>query len=181
MKNTVLARRYAKALFAVAKEEDTVADYAGKLNDLAAVYRSEPSVRDGLVNPMYPLEARAKVMAYLAEQAAASKIMANFLNLLVHKKRADILPDIAEAYQGMVDDDQNVCKGMVRSASALDDKLQAKVKATLEKITGKTVILSTEVDPSILGGIVAQVGDLVLDGSLKTQLSELKESITGRN
>ena len=81
----------------------------------------------------------------------------------------------------MVDADQNVCKGKVRSAIALDDTLQEKVKATLEKITGKTVILSTEVDPSILGGIVAQVGDLVLDGSLKTQLSELKESITGRD
>ncbi len=180
MKNTVLARRYAKALFMVGKEEDTVTDYAGKLNELAEVYRDEPAVRDGIVNPMYPLEARSKVMAYLAEQAGASATLTNFLNLLVQKKRADIIADIAEAYQDMVDEDQNVCKGKVRSAIALDDTLQAKVKATLEKLTGKTVILSTEVDPSILGGIVAQVGDLVLDGSLKTQLSELKESITGR-
>jgi len=181
VKNTVLARRYAKALFEVAKEENTVTDYAGKLADLAEVYRSEPAVRDGLVNPMYPIEARSKVMAYLAKQADASKILTNFLQLLVQKKRADIIADIAEAYQNMVDEDQNVCKGKVRSAIALDEALQKKVKATLEKITGKTVILSTEVDPSIIGGIVAQVGDLVLDGSLKTQLSELKESITGRN
>jgi len=181
VKNTVLARRYAKALFSVAKEENTVADYAGKLNDLAGVYGSEPAVRDGLINPMYPLEARLQVMAYLAEQAGASQILKNFLNLLVQKKRADIIADIAEAYQDMVDEDQNVCKGKVRSAIALDEELQAKVKATLEKITGKTVILSTEVDSSIIGGIVAQVGDLVLDGSLKTQLGALKESITGRD
>jgi len=180
VKNSVLARRYAKALFMVAKEENTVADYAGKLNELSEVYRSEPVVQDGLVNPMYPLEARSKVMTYLAEQVGASATLANFLKLLVQKKRAGIIADIAEAYQDMVDADQNVCKGKLRSAIALDDTLQEKVKATLEKITGKTVILSTEVDPSILGGIVAQVGDLVLDGSLKTQLSELKESITGR-
>jgi len=181
VKNTVLARRYAKALFMVAKEENTVADYAGKLNGLAEVYNSEPSVRDGLINPMYPMEARSKVMSYLAGQADASKILGNFLQLLVQKKRADIIADIAEAYQDMVDEDQNICKGKVRSATALDDALEEKVKTTLQKITGKTVILSTEVDPSILGGIVAQVGDLVLDGSLKTQLSEMKESITGRN
>jgi F-type H+-transporting ATPase subunit delta len=181
VKNTVLARRYSKALFAVAKEENTVTEYAGKLSDLAEVYLSEPAVRDGLVNPMYPMEVRSKVMAYLAEEASASPILTNFLKLLVQKKRADIIADIAEAYQDMVDEDQNVCKGKVMSAIALDDALQEKVKATLEKITGKTVILSTEIDPSILGGIVAQVGDLVLDGSLKTQLNELKESITGRN
>ena len=79
----------------------------------------------------------------------------------------------------MVDADRNVCQGTVVSATALSAELQAKVQATLEKITSKTVALKAEVDPSIIGGIIAKVGDLVLDGSIRTQLAGLKESIKG--
>jgi len=181
MKNTVLAKRYARALFIVAKEEDAVDAFSEGLAAIAEVYNAEEAVRDGIGNPMYPVEARAKVMDYLADQMDASQIMRNFLQLLIEKKRATALPDIAESFQAMVDDDRNVCKGMVTTAVDLDSELSDQVKAALEKITGKTVILSSKVDPSILGGMVAQVGDVVLDGSLKTQLNSLKESITGRD
>ena len=70
-------------------------------------------------------------------------------------------------------------KGSVVSALALEEDLLNKVKETLEKLTGKDVELSTEVDPSIIGGVIAKVGDLVLDGSLRTQLADLNESIKG--
>ena len=66
-------------------------------------------------------------------------------------------------------------------AIELDASLLAKIQATLEKITGNQVILETEVDSSIIGGVIAKVGDLVLDGSIKTQLNGLKESIKGRD
>lgn len=180
MKNSVLARRYAKALFMVGMEENAVDQFASGLNELAQVFVETPEVRDALCNPMYPLEVRAKVMAYLAEQLAASQVLTNFLNLLVQKKRAAVLPQIAEAFQDMVHADRNVCMGTVITATGMDEALVDEVKATLERITGKTVMLTAQVDPSILGGIVAKVGDLVLDGSLKTQLTDLKESITGR-
>jgi F-type H+-transporting ATPase subunit delta len=69
----------------------------------------------------------------------------------------------------------------VVSATALSAELGARVKATLEKITGKQVVLTTAIDPSIIGGMVAKVGDLVLDGSIKSQLAGLQESIKGSN
>ena len=179
MKNTVLAKRYAKALFMVASEEDALDAFSGNLNILADLIRATPEIGDALVNPMYPMEAKGKVMEHLIQYINASQIMANFLQLLVQKKRAGILPEIAEVFQALVNEKRNICKGKVITALALEEDLLVKVKDTLEKLTGKKVELVTEVDPSVMGGIIAKVGDLVLDGSLRTQLTDLKESIKG--
>ncbi|WP_028582066.1 F0F1 ATP synthase subunit delta [Desulfogranum japonicum] len=181
MRNTILARRYAKALFSLGKEQGKIDNYSEILNAIASLYDdSAANVGDALTNPLYPLDARQKVMAKIAESVKADTLMTGFLNLLVDKKRAGILPDIAYEMQVMVDKDQNISHGSVVSAVELDASLQNKIQDTLEKITGNKVILKTEVDPSIIGGIIAKVGDLVLDGSIRTQLNGLKESIKGR-
>ena len=119
-------------------------------------------------------------MAGIIDSIDADVVTGNFLKLLVQKKRAEILPEIAEEFQIMVDDDKNISHGTVISAVELDAELQGKVQATLEKLTGKKVELTASVDPSIIGGVIAKVGDLVLDGSIKTQLASLKDSIKGR-
>ncbi|MDD3814751.1 MAG: F0F1 ATP synthase subunit delta [Desulfocapsaceae bacterium] len=181
MKQTILARRYAKALFAVGKEEGKFEEYNETLQGVAGLYVSLPQVADALTNPLYPLDTRQKVMVGMIASMGVEKIMANFLNLLVEKKRADILPEVAEEYQSMVDNEKNVSHGSVVSAIELSDALQDKVRAALEKLTGKKVELTTSVDPSIIGGIIAKVGDLELDGSIRTQLASLKDSIKGRD
>lgn len=180
MKQTVLARRYAKALFAVGKENDAYEAFNDTLQAVAELYTSQKEVADALTNPLYPVDVREKVMAGIIESAGIDKIPANFFNLLVEKKRAEILPEIAEQFRAMVDEEKNISHGTVISAVELSDELQAKVQAALEKLTGKKVELSTSVDPTLIGGIVAKVGDLVLDGSIKSQLAGLKDSITGR-
>lgn len=180
MKQTILARRYAKALFAVGKERDTFEEYNEVLQGVAGLYASTPEVVDALTNPLYPMDIREKVMAGMVGSLEVDKVMGNFLNLLVQKSRAEILPEIAEEYKIMVDDEKNISHGSVISAVELSDELQAKIQATLEKLTGKKVELTTSVDPSIIGGVIAKVGDLVLDGSIKAQLAGLKDSIKGR-
>ncbi len=181
MKHTILARRYAKALFSLGKEQGKTEEYSEMLNGIGGLYDdSAAGVGDAVTNPLYPLDVRQKVMAKIAESVQADAIVTSFLNLLIEKKRADILPDIAREMQLMVDKDQNISHGSIVSAFELDTVLQDKIQATLEKLTGNRVILETQVDPSILGGIIAKVGDLVLDGSIKTQLNGLKESIKGR-
>lgn len=179
MKNTIIARRYAKALFIVSKEEGSLDDYTRSLADFAQLYAENPEVVDVLTNPVYPMDVRSKVMEHLVKATESSQVMSNFMNLLVHKKRAGILPDIAEQFNSLVDEDRNICQGTVISAMELTPDLQDKVQAMLEKITGKQVVLETQVDPAIIGGLIAKVGDLVLDGCLKTQLAGLKESIKG--
>ncbi|MBC8208611.1 MAG: F0F1 ATP synthase subunit delta [Desulfobulbaceae bacterium] len=180
MKQTILARRYAKAIFMVGTEEEKYEEYNGTLQGLADLYVSNPDVVDALTNPLYPLDVRQKVMSGMVTSMEVDTPMANFLNLLVEKKRASILPEIAEEFKAMVDDVKNVSHGTVVSAVELDDALQGKIRETLEKLTGKKVELTTTIDSSIIGGIVAQVGDLVLDGSIRTQLASLKDSIKGR-
>ncbi len=180
MKHTILARRYAKALFSLGKEQGKTEEYSKALGGIAGLYADEVGIRDAVTNPLYPLDVRLKVMAKIAELVQADAIMTSFLKLLVEKKRAAILSDIAEAIQGMVDKDQNISHGSIVSAVALDGVLLEKIQVTLENLTGNRVILETQVDPSIIGGIIAKVGDLVLDGSIRTQLNGLKESIKGR-
>ena len=180
MKQTILAKRYAKALFSIGKEDGKYEAYNDALQGVAELYTTTPEVEDALTNPLYPLDTREKVMAGIIESIKADAVMGNFLSLLVQKKRAEILPEIAEEFQIMVDDDKNISHGSVISAVELDAELQSKVQATLEKLTGKKVELTASVDPSIIGGIIAKVGDLVLDGSIKTQLASLKDSIKGR-
>lgn len=181
MKNTILARRYAKALFSLGKQEGKSEEYSEKLSAIAELFYDETvGVRDALANPLYPLDMRQRVMVKIAENVQADAMLSGFLTLVVDKNRAAILPDIADELRIMSDKDRNISHGVVTSAVALNEKLLAKVQATLEKLTGTKVLLETKVDPAIIGGIVAKVGDLVLDGSIKTQLNGLKESIKGR-
>ena len=179
MRQTILAKRYAKALFAVGQEEGLSESFRETLNVLGDFLNTYPEAMDGLTNLLYPMELREKVMGQLISAVQADNFLSNFLNLLVEKKRAGILPEIATEFQSLVDADQNISRGKVVSAIEITEELRAKVQSTLEKITGKKVILTTEVDPSIIGGIVAKVGDLVMDGSIKTQLAGLNESIKG--
>lgn len=180
MKQTILAKRYAKALFAIGKEEGTYEAYNEALKAVAELFETTPEVEDALTNPLYPADIREKAMGAIVDAMEADKVMGNFLNLLVQKKRASILPEIAEEFKIMVDEDKNISHGTVVSAVELDTDLQNKIKDTLEKITGKKVELTASVDPSIIGGVIAKVGDLVLDGSIRTQLASLKGSIKGR-
>jgi F-type H+-transporting ATPase subunit delta len=181
VKQIILAKRYAKAIFSLGKEQGKVEEYAGALNAIAELFGNEElEVEDALTNPLYPMEARQKVMDKIASAVDADQILTSFLNLLIEKKRIDVLPEIAAAVQEMLDRDENISHGSVTSAIELDSALLEKIQATLEKITGTKVILETQVDPSIIGGIIAKVGDLVLDGSIRTQLNGLKESIKGR-
>ncbi len=180
MKQTILAKRYAKAIFTVGQEQKKYEEYNEVLQGVADLYADHPEVADALTNPLYPMDIKEKVMSGMIGSMGVDEIMGNFLNLLVQKKRAEILPEIAEAYKVMVDEEKNVSHGTVVSAVELNDALKKNVRTVLEKLTGKKVELTTSVDPSILGGIIAKVGDLVLDGSIKTQLAGLKDSIKGR-
>ncbi|MGL1931119.1 MAG: F0F1 ATP synthase subunit delta [Desulfotalea sp.] len=180
MKQTILARRYAKAVFSVGSENGKLAEYNEALQAFATLYETSPEVKDAFINPLYPIEVKAKIMAGVVASADVDSVISKFLNLLVEKQRAEILPEISEEFKIMVDEAQNLSHGTVISAVALTETLQSKIQDTLEKLTGKKVELTAIVDESIIGGVVAKVGDLVLDGSIKTQLAGLKESIKGR-
>jgi F-type H+-transporting ATPase subunit delta len=133
VRQTILAKRYAKALFAVSREEGTSDAYRETLNVLGDFLGTYPEAMDALTNLLYPMELREKVMAQLIRALQADQYMMNFLNLVVQKRRADILPEIGAQFQALVDADQNVSRGTVIAASEISGELQAKCRSKPKK------------------------------------------------
>ncbi len=113
MKQTILAKRYAKAIFTVGQEQDKHAEYNEVLQGVAALFIDTPELADALTNPLYPMDVKEKVMTGMVESMKVDTVMGNFLNLLVQKKRAEILPEIENNYKAMLDEVSNISYGSV--------------------------------------------------------------------
>ncbi|MFH1139436.1 MAG: ATP synthase F1 subunit delta [Pseudomonadota bacterium] len=176
MISQTVARRYAQALLAIGREDGKYEQYGQETASFAQLM-SEPGVSDALTKPIYPAEIRRKILDQILLRAKFSPIIKNFLGLLQDKGRTNQIQAINAYYQRLVDELNNVKRAMVTASGPLSKAIQKEIKVTLEKLTGKTIILEMKQDPEIIGGIVAKVGDLTLDGSIKTQLKNLKESL----
>jgi F-type H+-transporting ATPase subunit delta len=175
--NLSLARRYAKALLSIGKEDGKYKDYGVELSSFAYLLERESELQNAIVNPMYPRDDRKKVLDKILEMIQLNPIVKNFINLLFDKQRIDGVLQINEVYQILVDQLENISRAKVTTATPLDEEMIGRIRQALEQITKGTVVLDVADDPAIIGGIVAQVGDLVLDGSVRTQLQSLKETL----
>jgi F-type H+-transporting ATPase subunit delta len=172
-----VARRYAKALLTMGKEDGKYKEYGEGLSGFAHLLEREPELRDALLNPIHSREDRRKLLLRMIELLQLPLLVSNLLQLLLDKHRLNVVDGVAQAYQEMVDEVENVSRARVKAAISLDDATQNRLRRTLEKLTGSTVVMEVEEDPSIIGGIVAKVGDLVLDGSVRSQINSLRESL----
>jgi F-type H+-transporting ATPase subunit delta len=172
-----LSRRYAKALLSLGVESQTYDAIGKEIDRMATTITSSDELRAALGNPSFSGEKRRGVVEDLIKRLALSKPVRSFVLLLLDKGRLDKLPDIARAYQGLVDEHANRVRATVTSAKALDPATADRIKKTLEKQTGKTVVLEQKTDPSLLGGMTTQLGDTVYDGSVRTQLEQLRASL----
>ena len=177
MIDMTVARRYAKALLTMGKEDTHYKEYGEGLSGFAHLLEREPELRDALLNPIHSREDRRKLLLKMIELLQLPAMVSNLLQLLLDKHRLNVVDGVAMAYQEMVDEVENVSRAKVRAAIYLDDETQDRLRKTLEKMTGSTVIMEVAEDPNIIGGIVAKVGDLVLDGSVRSQIDSLKESL----
>ena len=172
-----IARRYAKALLAIGKEDGQADTYKEELAGFAKLLDENKELEQAIVNPLYDAESRKKVVDAVLKKAAPSKTMSSFLSLLFDKGRIQYVGDICVYYEKLTDELANIIRADVASAVELPDETVEKIKASLSEQTGKQVTVETTVDPSLIGGVVTKIGDLVLDGSVKTQLISLKESL----
>ena len=177
MISTVLAKRYAKALFAVGKEEDKLQAFNETLQELNTFLKDNPDIEAALESPIIGLDVKQDVTEELIKAAGVDDTMANFLRVLVEKNRIHYLSLIAEAYQELMDEEMGVVRARVTTAVPLSEEIKSQMKEVFAKATGKEVVLVAEEDPEIIGGVVAHVGDMVWDGSIKSQLEGFKESI----
>ncbi len=177
MIDMTVARRYAKALLTLGKEDGKYKEYGEGVSGFAALLQREPELRDALLNPVHSREDRHKLLLRMIELLQLPSMVGNLLQLMFEKHRLDALDGVSQAYQQLVDAVENVSRAMVKTAIYLDDATQERLRQTLEKLTGSTVVMEVQEDPAIIGGIVARVGDLVLDGSVRTQITSLRESL----
>jgi F-type H+-transporting ATPase subunit delta len=171
------ARRYAKALLAIGIDQNSYDAFGKELERVAESFSRAAELTRALENPVFPQERRRLILEELARRLALSKTVRNFLLLLLDKGRIGDVVDIARAYRGLVDAHAGRLRAVVTSARPLDPALEVRLKTALEKQTGRVVLLDKREDPSIIGGLTAQVGDLVYDGSVKTQLATLKAQL----
>ena len=177
MKNLAIARRYAKALLLIGKEDGQAETYREELSGLVGLISDQKGLDQAINNPLYDADQRRRVLEAVIRQGSLSKVMHSFLLLLFDKGRFGILGHINQFYQVLADELKGIARASLVSATALSEETVEKIRKALCQKTGKEVLLDVEQDPSLIGGIVTRIGDLVLDGSIKTQLLNMRESL----
>ncbi len=177
MKNQVIAKRYSRALFNLAVEGNAIEQFGTELDGFNQLLKALPDFENMLRNPLYPEAVKKSLYQKVSAQMGLSPLVGSFLNLLVEKKRIQHLPEITDYYHRLIDEHSNISRAKVKAAVKLDAAEIDKIAAALEKRIGKKIVVEFEQDSSLLGGVVARIGDFVLDGSVKRQLLNFKESL----
>jgi F-type H+-transporting ATPase subunit delta len=177
VKNLAISRRYAKALLLIGKEDDNAEKYKEELDGFANLVENEADLEQAINNPLYDAKERRSVLKIIIEKLGLSKVVSSFLLLLFDKGRFGYVNEINEFYQKLADELKGISRASLISASELSSEAVNKIRASLAKMTGREVILDIQQDPGLIGGVVTKIGDLVLDGSIKTQLLNMRESL----
>ena len=177
MSYDAIARRWARAIFELGKETNAVARLTADVVSFAEVYASHDELSQTLENPLVLAEAREAVVVDVATKLGLSDTAKSALRLLAQKRRLGALPLIARQLSRLADEDQNIVRADVTTASPASDDYLAKLRAELEKATGKKVTITHKVDKSLIGGVVTRIGDRVIDGSVKTRLQSFRETL----
>ncbi len=174
-----LARRYARALFGLARETGTVAAAGEELSRAASTF-ADPTLASVVLNPGITAAARRAIVARVVERLGLSATVGNLVRLLGDRDRLRLLPDVVRAYESFVDRELGRARVTIRSAAALTDAQRAELEALARRLTGsREVMASIAVDPNLLGGVMLDVGGTVYDGSVKTQLERLADRMAG--
>ncbi|HEX9242061.1 MAG TPA: ATP synthase F1 subunit delta [Anaeromyxobacter sp.] len=172
-----IARRYAKALFGLAVDSGRVEAWANSLGSLQQVVDGSPDLQDVLANPVYSRDQRRAIVEKLAAALSLDAQPRDLLFLLGDRQRLTYLGAIVATFRDLADQHLGRVRAKVTSAVALEDVAAQAVADKLSQATQAQVLLDRSVDPAILGGVVAQVGSLVYDGSVRTQLEDLRQQL----
>ena len=169
-----IARRYARALFGMGVDGGNFEALGREIGDLAGLWSSSPELRQTIENPVFKASEKRAILEQILPRVTPTAEVQRLVLLLLERRRIVLLPAIARAYRDLADAHTGRVRARVTSAEALDPAALDRVRLSLEARTGKKVILETAVDADLIGGVVARVGDLVLDGSVRSQLDDLR-------
>ena len=180
---SAVANRYAHALVDIVmapgsplKPEDAVT----QLRAVEAVIQESAELRTALQTPAIQNSRKRAVMGKLMESTGAAPLIRNFVYVVIDHRRIGVIGDIREAFEVQLDERLGFVRAEVSSAAPLNEQLGAGLESELSKLTGKRMRLRFDVDPALLGGIVARIGSTVYDGSVRGELRELGRRLAGQ-
>jgi F-type H+-transporting ATPase subunit delta len=172
-----LAERYVKALVTMDLGDIPLERLRDELSSLADLYTKSRSLRHLFENPAFRQAERRASLDKLVERLALSRLTRNFLMLLTDKKRTRLLPPIARELERYTDAKAGILRARVKVAAPLSPVQQTKLQTVLRELRGRPVHLTTEVHPSLLGGIVVEMEGFVYDGSVHSRLESIREQM----
>lgn len=170
---SVAANRYAKALVDILYP-DTAEAGLQQLESFSALLKEQPDARGFFENPAMAGDRRKRLTKEISEALLFDRRVANFVDILIDRNRLPILDEVIEVYQKVLDERQGIVRAHVTAAHSLDAAQQRELAAKLEQVTGKQVRMEVAIDPSLIGGVIAQVGSTIYDGSVRHQLQAFK-------
>ncbi|MCD6534989.1 MAG: ATP synthase F1 subunit delta [Deltaproteobacteria bacterium] len=173
----IIAKRYAKAYFSLAQEQNRLLEAQAELNEFVAFLDGQSELSGVLYNPVFEVAQRKAVLNALLEKLEVSSTLNSLLGLLVDKNKLVYIGLVAENFSHLADAAEGKIKIAVSSAAALDKKSLRRLQKEFSRLTGKKVELEVAVDESLIGGIVARYEGMVYDGSIKTQLDHFGEAL----
>jgi len=132
-----------------------------------------------LTNPTVPSPKKRAILEALLPQLGLHPVVSKLMLLLAHRDRLVLLPDLVEAYRSRLLDHFKVVRARVTTAVPLSESAAGQLRQNLGRLTGRTVDMTSTIDPSLIGGVVAQIGSTVYDGSVRRQLERLREKLEG--
>ena len=175
--STVAARRYAKALYDLAAEAKLVDKVRQDLADFAKTFEASAELRGVVENPAFTPDMKKKAIGAIAQRMGAAPIVISTLKLLVDRRRIGAVGDLSEAFATLAERKSGRVRAEIITATPLPDAYYAQLEKALADVTGRQITLLKRTDPSIIGGVVAKVGDTVFDGSIANRLKDIKAQL----
>ncbi len=179
MKYYSISKRYTKAFYELAAKDGKIEQRLEELKAFQQVYDESEQLKAVLESFKATKEDKKKLLAMVCDKLELSTITKNFLLVLVEKNRIAILPEVIDLYHQRQNEEKGIVRASLITPFELVAEVEADVKEKLARLVGKKIELQKEVDPSILGGFIARIGDTLMDFSTKNQLIKMTRHITG--
>ena len=180
MRAPELAKRYAKALFALAVDNRSQEKVFNDLRAIGEIFAKDKETHEFLVSPMITPSQKEDVLKKVLSDKGVSKEVVETILLLARNERLNVFQDLVHAFESEIDGSNGVIRGTVRSASVLAPEERQRIEQTVEKYLSKKVIMTYTVDPTVIGGLVAQVGSYTFDDSIAAHLVRMNEELKSR-
>ena len=166
--------QYATAMADIALEQGAADPVKKQLDDFGAAYAESAELRNVLANPAVERTAKHGVIEKLATRLGASRIVRNFLFVVVDNQRTHLLPEILQSFEEVIRQRQGAAEAEVTSATELTAPQKTQLQQTLERLTGRKIQAKYSLDPALLGGAVVRIGDTIYDGSVRNRLNQMR-------